>query len=81
MNIDNYLEGVYRQIAYCESDEYGWLYKGFYNNKMRIIFSALHNLITELYEKMNTRLPTVDNVFYYWAAESRGVRLWRMNHH
>ena len=48
---------------------------------MRIIFSALHNLITELYEKMNTRLPTVDNVSYYWAAESRGVRLWRMNHH
>lgn len=81
MNIDNYLEGIYHKIANCENDKYDWLYKGFYNNKMRIILSTLHNLITEIYEKMNTRLPTVDNVSYCWAAESRGVRLWRMNHH
>ena len=69
MNIDNYLEGVYRQIAYYESDEYGWLYKGFNNDKIQIIFSTLHNLINKCYEKMNTRLPTVDNVSHYWAEE------------
>lgn len=73
MNIDNYLEGIYRQIAYCESDEYSWLYKGFYNDKIQIIFSTLHNLINKCYEKMNTRLPTEDNVSYYWAAESRDL--------
>lgn len=73
MNIDNYLEGVYRQIAYCESDEYGWLYKGFNNDKIQIIFSTLHNLINKCYEKMNTRLPTVDNVSHYWAEESRNL--------
>ena len=73
MNIDNYLEGVYRQIAYYESDEYGWLYKGFNNDKIQIIFSTLHNLINKCYEKMNTRLPTVDNVSHYWAEESRNL--------
>lgn len=73
MNIDNYLEGVYRKIAYCESDEYGWLYKGFNNDKIQIIFSTLHNLINKCYEKMNNRLPTEDNVSYYWAAESRDL--------
>ena len=34
LNIDNYLEGIYRQIANCENDEYGWLYKGFYNDEI-----------------------------------------------
>lgn len=73
MNVDNYLEGKYREIAYCKNDEYVWLYKGFYNDKIQIIFSTLHNLINDCYEKMNTRLSTVDNVSYYWAADSRNL--------
>lgn len=33
----------------------------------------LHNLINDCYEKMNSSLPTVDNVSYYWVAESRDL--------
>ena len=30
-------------------------------------------MINNCYEKMNTRLPTVDNVSHYWAADSRNL--------
>lgn len=54
-------------------NEYTKLYYEFPNNKIQIIFSVLHNILNENYERMNERLPTKEHSVYFWADESRNL--------
>lgn len=69
----NYIEGQHRGLnRYFEDDlEYKELYRGVNNQTLQIILSTAQKHLVELFEKMNSRLPTQDDSAHYWAEESR----------
>lgn len=71
LNIDNYLEGKFREIGSYKNYEYTDLYRDFSSEKIKIIFSTVHHLFNVNYKRMNERLPTKEYGAHFWAEESR----------
>lgn len=71
--LENTIETVYRELENILDVEYMQLYTGFSNEKLQLIFSTLHSNLTNLFTKMNTRLPTGNETDYYWADDSRAL--------
>lgn len=71
--LENTIETVYRELENILDEEYMQLYTGFSNEKLQLIFSTLHSNLTNLFTKMNTRLPTGNETDYYWADDSRAL--------
>ncbi len=69
--INNAIETAYRSISDNINRDYLNVYNFVSDEKLQVVFSCLHGLIVELFEKMNTRLPTDDSGNYYWAEDSR----------
>lgn len=74
--VRNYIEGQHRGLnRYFEDDlEYKELYRGVNNQTLQIILSTAQKHLVELFEKMNSRLPTQDDSAHYWAEESRQLK-------
>lgn len=75
MNIENYLEGKYRELGGYINTDYLDLYNTFTNTRLQVILSTIHNIFINNYEAMNTRLPTTDSTEYFWANNSRELLL------
>ena len=75
MNIENYIESQYRELLACSqiNAEYSDLYKSFSNHKLREILTTLHHDLTDLFRKMNERLPTGEYGSHFWAEPSRDL--------
>lgn len=75
MNIDNFIEGQYRELlSYSQINaEFSELYKSFNNQKLREILMTLHHDLIILFRKMNERLPTNDYGAHFWAEPSRDL--------
>ena len=75
MNIENYIESQYRELLACSqiNAEYSDLYKSFSNHKLREILTTLHHDLTDLFRKMNERLPTGEYGAHFWAEPSRDL--------
>lgn len=71
MNIPNYIEAQYRELADDINMEYEDLYELFSPDKLRQIFSTLHHILISSYKSMNSRLPTKENTEHFWAESSR----------
>ena len=71
MNIENYIEGKYRELKSMINIEYEDLYREIAHPKLREIFTTLHYLIISGYMSMNQRLPTGDDTAHFWAEQSR----------
>lgn len=71
MDLNNYIETIYREINLNINYEYIELYKDFENEKLIEIFSTLHAALINNYKLMNTRLPTNDSCSHFWAEPSR----------
>lgn len=79
MNPENIIKDLFREIQLyfypynsepCEG-EYEKLYEGVQNQRLKSLFSILHAKVIELFNRMNSRLPTKENEKHYWAEESR----------
>lgn len=75
MNIENFIEAKYRELGERINTEHIDLYKNFSNDRLKEVFSTIHNMFVVNYEAMNTRLPTTDSTAYYWADNSRELLL------
>ena len=74
MNIDNAIESQYRLLADNLSSEYEHLYDAVDHEKLKILFSTLHNCLVSLFDTMNQRLPTThEDSAYFWADPSRAL--------
>lgn len=71
MNIENYIEGQYRELSTEINLEYEDLYKNFNYRKLTEIFSTLHHKLVSLFKIMNERLPTGEYEAHFWADPSR----------
>lgn len=69
--INNAIETAYRNLSDNINQEYLHVYSFVPDEKLKVVFSSLHNLLAGLFEKMNTRLPTDESGNYFWAEESR----------
>lgn len=75
MDLENYIETKYREIAEYFNMEFIDLYESFKSEKLREIFSTIHHLILENYKLMNQRLPTREYGAHFWAEPSRELLL------
>lgn len=72
MNIENYIESVYRELSETGlNNEYIELYKGIANTRLRLILSTMHFNFIDSFKTMNERLPTNDLGAHFWADPSR----------
>ena len=73
--VENYIESQYRELLMYVNIEYLDLYESFNNQKLKEIFSTIHNLFVQNYKKMNSLLPSDDYQPHYWADNSRQLLL------
>ncbi|MBR0536456.1 MAG: protein kinase [Clostridia bacterium] len=72
MNIENYIESVYRKLSETGmKDDYIGLYSEVTHKKLREIFATLHYNLINSFETMNERLPTNEMGAHFWADPSR----------
>lgn len=71
--VDSYIENKLREINLYINDKYAYLYEDVYDNKMRIMFSTLHNLLIVNFKEMNSKLPTKNDTAHFWAESSRNL--------
>lgn len=71
IEIDNYIANVLEELKMYINLDYQNLYEQFKNNDLKTIFSTLHNIFTSNYSAMNGRLPTENEISYFWADNSR----------
>lgn len=71
MNLNNYIEGVYRDMQSSIEDDYVDLYSPFDDERLRHIFSTIHANMMSALKSMNTRLPTREMEAHFWAVPSR----------
>ena len=72
MDEENFIEIKYRELVEIGlSDEYIGLYTSEKNERLRDVFSSLHNQFILLFKTMNERLPTKDEGAHFWAEPSR----------
>ena len=75
MNLDNYIEGVYRDMQSSIKEDYANLYSFFDDERLQHIFSTIHANMMNALKSMNTRLPTRENEAHFWAEPSRTLWL------
>lgn len=75
MNIENYIESQYRELASPEkiSAEFADLYLGIEHAKLREMLTILHHEFISLFKLMNERLPTNEYGNHFWADPSRDL--------
>ena len=78
IDIENFIEGQYRKyfqyLPYSERDQqYAGLYRDFPHEKLREMFTSLHSELIDLFDTMNSRLPTDDDGAHFWADPSRDL--------
>lgn len=61
----------YKELTDDINLEYVDLYKEFEDEKLRMVLSTLHHLLTESYITMNQLLPSEDYTRHFWAEDSR----------
>ncbi len=71
MNIENYIESQYREMATKINIEYQDLYNFIKHSRLKEILATIHYLLVTNYRIMNERLPTGDNSAHFWAEPSR----------
>ncbi|MCW8932477.1 MAG: protein kinase family protein [Gammaproteobacteria bacterium] len=71
MIIENAIETHYRKLDGRLSNEYMELYESFSNEKLQLLFSTLHTMLTNCFNSMNERLPTTGMSAHFWADPSR----------
>lgn len=67
----NAITTSYKELTYDINLEYVDLYKEFEDEKLRMVLSTLHHLLTESYITMNQLLPSEDYTRHFWAEDSR----------
>ena len=72
----NFIEGRHRELNqyFVDDLEYKELYRGVENQTLQLILSTAQKHLVDLFEKMNSRLPTQDDSAHYWAEESRQLK-------
>lgn len=76
IELENYLHKIEEDIADLPTtSEYDELYENIQDKNLGQLFSKLHNNISRLVKRMNTRLPTFNRSNHYWAEESRDLIL------
>ncbi|MFI3132264.1 protein kinase family protein [Mammaliicoccus sciuri] len=76
MNIDveNTISNILDEINHIEvNDKYFKVYEDVKNEELKILFSALHHILTEEFKLMNHKLPANDSDEYFWAENSRNL--------
>lgn len=73
MNIENYIEGKYREMESDINLEYIDLYQSFSHQKLQELFSTIHHIFVVNYRLMNDRLPTNEHEAHFWADPSRNL--------
>ena len=72
MNIENYIESVYRELLENGfNNEYIGLYDGIAHIKLRVILATMHYNLIDSFRTMNERLPTQNTGAHFWADPSR----------
>ena len=71
MNLDNYIEGIYRDMQSSLKEDYVDLYSFFDDERLQYIFSTIHTNMIASFKSMNVKLPTNENEEYFWADPSR----------
>lgn len=71
MNLDNYIEGIYRDMQSSLKEDYVDLYSFFDDERLQYIFSTIHTDMMAELKSMNTRLPTREYEAHFWADSSR----------
>lgn len=67
----NAITTSYKELTDDINLEYVDLYKEFEDEKLRMVLSTLHHLLTESYITMNKLLPSEDYTRHFWAEDSR----------
>lgn len=67
----NAIATSYKELTDDINLEYVDLYKEFEDEKLRMVLSTLHHLLTESYITMNQLLPSEDYTRHFWAEDSR----------
>ena len=67
----NAITTSYKELTDDINLEYVDLYKEFDDEKLRMVLSTLHHLLTESYITMNQLLPSEDYTRHFWADDSR----------
>ncbi|MEI3624497.1 protein kinase family protein [Lactococcus lactis subsp. lactis] len=67
----NAITTSYKELTDDINLEYVDLYKEFEDEKLRMVLSTLHHLLTESYITMNQLLPSEDYTRHFWAEDSR----------
>lgn len=73
MNLDNYIEGIYRDMQSSLKEDYVDLYSFFDDERLQYIFSTIHTDMMAELKSMNTRLPTREYEAHFWADSSRAL--------
>lgn len=74
MNIENFIESVYREInEFGINKEYIELYAGVPHDSLKEILSTLHYNLIDSFRTMNQRLPTNEYGAHFWAEPSRSL--------
>lgn len=72
IDLENLIANLIDEIEWIEiNPKYYYIYSDVEDENLKIIFSKLHNLITEKFKLMNSRLPTKNNESHFWAEDSR----------
>lgn len=71
MNLDNYIEEIYREIQDSIKKDYVDLYTFFDDRRLQYIFSTIHTDMMTAFKAMNFRLPTKEFEAHFWADSSR----------
>lgn len=66
---ENYLAELIKELEL--TDEYEEFYQVFERKDLILILSTLHSSLVNLFKCMNGRLPTKNDVAYFWADPSR----------
>lgn len=67
----NAITTSYKELTDDINLEYVDLYKEFEDEKLRMVLSTLHHLLTESYSTMNQLLPSNEYSQHFWADDSR----------
>ena len=71
LQLINAITTSYKELTDDINLEYVDLYKEFEDEKLRMVLSTLHHLLTESYITMNQLLPSEDYTRHFWAEDSR----------
>lgn len=73
MDINNFIENIYRELSDIISPEYIELYENIKNERLKTILSTLHAALISSFKTMNERLPTTSYEAHFWADPSRAL--------